>query len=100
MSTRSGVIHSTHPVGLQVWLAVIVALVLTATVALGISSLDRSSDTIAPALPASAHVIDAATADPVEGTRGAHGPNQIPKQFTARDYDIRPHGPNQMPKGH
>ena len=99
MSTRSGAYRQSHPIGLQVLLAAVVALLVVVGIALAVGL---------------SGPIDATGSAPLEGAPGVHapnqtfavpdygivphGPDQMPKRFSATDYDIRPHGPNQMPK--
>jgi hypothetical protein len=94
MSTRREVIQPPRPIGRQVWVAAIVALVLVAAVAIRATRFDTGSIEF---VPVQAQPIDA-TSVPVGGSGGPHGPNQTPKQVPTRDGDIRVHGPNHMPK--
>jgi hypothetical protein len=97
MSTGRGIIQPAHPVGRQVWITAIVALVLAAAVAIAISATRLDPGSIG-LVPPQAQQIDA-TNGPGEGYHGPHGPNRTPKQMPTRNHDVRPHGLNRTPKG-
>lgn len=99
MSTRNGVLRQSHRVGLRVWLAAIVTLLVVIGGALAIELSSRIDTTGLAANEGirGAHALKQTFSVPDYGIK-EHAPNEAPRQFLAADYDIRPHGPNQMPK--